>query len=127
MKLRLITAGLMLSSLLFSSTAMAQQRHIVDAVSMNRAVAAQTATDQQNRDVVRGVLHQPQVVALANRMGLDVTKADAAVSTISGAELAKIATQARTANTQLAGGSDTVVIGMTSLLLIIIIIILLTK
>jgi len=126
MKLRL-TAGLVIYSLLLSSSAMAQQRHIVDAVSMNRAVAAQTVTDQQNRAVVRGVLHQPQVTALANRMGLDITKADAAIATISGAELEKIATQARTANTELAGGSDTVVIGLTSLLLIIIIIILLTK
>jgi hypothetical protein len=46
------------------------------------------------------------------------------VSTLGSAELASLAEQARMAEAQLAGGSQTIVIGTTTLLLIIIIIIL---
>jgi ATPase subunit of ABC transporter with duplicated ATPase domains len=127
MNIRTIAVAFAVSSLLLSSSAIAQQRHIVDAVAMNRAVAAQSATDQQNRDAVLGVLRQSRVRALASQMGLDVTKAEAAVSTLSGPELARVASQARTANTQLAGGSNTVIISTTTLLLILIIVILLVR
>lgn len=127
MNIRTVAVGFALFSLLLSSSAIAQQRHIVDAVAMNRAVAVQTATDQQNRDVVIGVLHQPQVQALAAKLGLDVTKADAAIATISGAELKTLATQARAANAPLSGGSNTVIISTTTLLLIIIIVILVAR
>lgn len=124
MNIRTVAAVFIVSSLLLSSSAIAQQRHIVDAVAMNRAVATQSATDQQNRDVVLGVLHQSQVRELANRLGLDVTKAEQAIATISGPELTRIATQARAANTQLAGGNTTVIVSTTTLLLILIIVIL---
>ncbi len=127
MNFRLIAATVVMSSVLVSSSAMAQQRHIVEPAAINRAVVAQTATDQQNRDAVIGVLRQPQVVQIAARLGLDVTKAESAVSTLSGAELARVANQARTANTELAGGNHTVVISTTAILLIIIIIILLAR
>jgi hypothetical protein len=115
------------SSLLLGSSAIAQQRHIVDSVNMRQALAAQSATDQQNRDVVIGVLHQSQVRELANKLGLDVTRAESAIATLSGPELTRVATQARAANTQLAGGSNTVIISTTTLLLILIIVILIVR
>lgn len=127
MNIRLIAVGIVMSSLLLSSSAIAQQRHIVDAVAMNRAVAAQSATDQQNRDVVLKALHQPQMLEVANRLGLNVTTAEAAVATLSGSELKQLADQARTANTQLAGGNNTVIISTTTLLLILIIVILVVQ
>lgn len=127
MKIPAFTAALVVTSLLFSSSAIAQQRHIVDSVTMNRAVAAEQATDQQNRDVVLSVLHQPQTREIANRLGLDVTKADAAIATLSGPELARMATQARSAKADLAGGSTVVIVSTTTLLLIIIIVILIAK
>jgi hypothetical protein len=112
--------------MLLSSSAIAQQRHIVDAVAMSRAVAVQTATDQQNRDAVIGVLHQPQVQALASTLGLSVSKAESAIATLSGAELQSLATQARATRAPLAGG-DTVIISVTTLLLILIIVILVAR
>jgi hypothetical protein len=123
MRIRTVAIGFVLSSLLVSSSAIAQQRHIVDAVAMNRAVAIQTATDQQNRDAVISVLHQPQVQALASKMGLNVTKAEAAIATLSGSELQTLATQANATKAPLAGG-DTVIISVTTLLLILIIVLL---
>jgi hypothetical protein len=105
---------------------MAQQRHVADPALMRQAIATQALTDQQNRDAVIGVLQRSEVRDLAARLGLNVTRAETAVSTLGSAELASLAEQARAAEAQLAGGSQTIVIGTTTLLLIIIIIILLS-
>ena len=127
MDIRTTAVAVIVSSLLLSSSAIAEQRHIVEVAGMNRAIASQTSTDQQNRTVIAKTLHQPQVIQLAARMGLDITRAENALSTLSGPELARVADQARTANTQLAGGSNTVIISTTTLLLILIIVILIFK
>ena len=124
MRIRTTAVTLVVCSLLWCSSAMAQQRHIADPALMRQAIATQALTDQQNRDAVIGVLQHSQVRDLAARLGLNVTRAEAAVSTLGSAELASLAEQARMAEAQLAGGSQTIVIGTTTLLLIIIIIIL---
>ena len=127
MRIRTIVVATALCSLVFASSALAQQPHIAAPSLMRQAVADQAVTDQQNRAAVVGVLHQPQVRDLATRLGLNLTTAENAVSTLSSADLANVADQARTANTQLAGGNNTVIISTTTLLLILIIIILLVK
>jgi hypothetical protein len=126
MRIRTILVASVFCSLFFAGSAMAQQ-HIAAPSLMRQAVADQSAVDQQNRDAVVGVLHQPQVRDLAGKLGLNLTTAENAVSTLSSAELAKVADQARAADTQLAGGSNTIIISTTTLLLILIIIILLVK
>ncbi len=103
------------------------QQHVVDPAAMRQALADQAATDQQNREAVLGVFEHSQVTELANRLGLDVTQAATAVSALDSAELASLADQARTADAQLAGGSNTVIISTTTLLLIIIIVILIAR
>ena len=125
MRFRTSVVTLAVSSLLWSSSAMAQQRHVVDPAAMRQAVADQAVTDQQNRDAVLGVLRHSQVRDLAGRLGLSVTRAESAVSTLSSTELASLAAQARTVDAELAGGADTIVISVTTLLLIIIIVLLL--
>jgi hypothetical protein len=126
MRIRIIFVASVLCSLVFATSAMAQQ-HIAAPSLMRQAVADQAVTDQQNRAAVTGVLHQPQVKELAGRLGLNLTTAENALSTLSSAELAKVADQARTADAQLAGGSNTVIISTTTLLLILIIVILIVK
>lgn len=126
MRIRNIVVASVLCSLVFATSAVAQQ-HIAAPSLMRQAVADQAVTDQQNRAAVVGVLHQPQVRELASKMGLNLTTAENAVSTLSSADLAKVADQARAANSQLAGGSNVVIISTTTLLLIIIIIILIVK
>lgn len=106
---------------------MAQQRHVVDDTALRQAIADQAVTDQQNRDAVIGVLQQSHVRELAGRLGLNVTRAENAVSTLDSAELASLADSARMADVQLAGGADTLVISVTTLLLIIIIVILVAR
>jgi hypothetical protein len=124
MRFKTTAVALVVFSLLWTSSAMAQQRHIADPALMRQALATQALTDQQNRDAVIGVLQRSEVRDLAARLGLNVTRAEGAVSTLGSAELASLADQARAAEAQLAGGSQTIVIGTTTLLLIIIIILL---
>jgi hypothetical protein len=126
MRIRATVVTLVVSLLLWSSPARAQQRHVVDLAVMHQAVADQAATDRQNRDVVLSVLHRADVQELAGRLGLSVTRAENAVPTLSSAELARLAGSANMADVQLAGG-DTVVISLTTLLLLIIIVILVTR
>jgi hypothetical protein len=73
------------------------------------------------------VLSQEPVRELADRLGLSVTRAEGAVSTLSSEELAGLAESARAAEAQLVGGADPIVISVTTLLLIIIIVILIAR
>ena len=132
MRIRATVAAVVVFSFLWNSSAIAQQspstgRHVVDPAAMRQAVADQALTDQQNREAVLGVLQTSEARELAGRLGLNVTRAESAMSTLSSAELANLAGQARLADAQLAGGSQMVVISLTTLLLIIIIVILIAK
>ena len=127
MRIRIAVVGVIVSSLLFGATLSAQQRHVIDPAGMRQALATQAVADQQNRNVLLNVLRHKQVRDMANRLGLDVTRAQSAVSTLSGAELAELASTARTTDADLAGGNKTIVISTTTLLLIIIIVILLAN
>ncbi len=100
------------------------QSHVVDQAALGKAVADKAAIDQQNRDEVRGFLNRAEVREVAARLGLDVTRAETAVSTLSSDEAADLADQARQVDAQLAGG-DSITISVTTLLLVIIIIIIL--
>jgi hypothetical protein len=119
-------AVLLLPILLVSSTAFAgQQSRIVDADALRQALAAHAGTEQDQRDAVRRVLDRDDVRQLADRMGLDVAQASAAVGTLTGGDLADAAERAATVEAALTGGAPTVVISVTTLLLILIIVILL--
>ncbi len=127
MRLRSTVTAVVVSSILFSSSVMAQQRHVVAPADMGQAVADQAQTDQANRDAVLTLLDRSEARDVAGRLGLSLTRAENAVSTLSSAELASIADSARTADAQLTGGANTIVISTTTLLLIIIIVILVIR
>ena len=127
MRIRTTVVALVVCSFLWNSSAMAQQRHVVDPSAMRQAIVDQAVTDQQNRDAVLGLLHHSQVRELADRLGLSVTRAEGAVSTLDSAELARLAGSARMADTQLAGGAwtDPIVISLLTAVLVVIIVVLL--
>lgn len=127
MRVRTVVVAVILSSLIWTPSVMAQQRHIVDPAVMHQAIADQVEKDQQNRDAVLGILQHSQVRDLADRLGLSVTRAERALSALDSTELERLAGQARTADAQLAGGANTVVISTTALLLLIIIVILIAR
>lgn len=116
--------AIVLSSLMLSSPALAQQRHVVSSADMRQAITNQAQARQQTRDALRGVLKHSDVRAAAERLGVNVTKAESAVATLTAAELDQLAAPVRQVSADLSGGGNTVVISTTTLLLIIIIIIL---
>ncbi len=127
MRIPRIVVALLVSSFLWSSSAMAGQQHIVDPAAMRQAIADQAASDQRNREAVLGVLATSPAREVAAQLGLNVARAESAVATLDGAALAQLADTARTVDLQLAGGSNTVVISTTTLLLILIIVILVAR
>jgi hypothetical protein len=122
MRIRNVVMTVAASLLLWSTPALAQERHVVDPSAMRAAITAQAETDQQNRTVVRSVLQRSQVREVAERLGLNVARAESALSTFTSAELAELAVPARQIETELAGGA-TLVISMTTVLVVLLVII----
>lgn len=122
-----IIALVLLPVLLVASPAFAQQTRVVDRVALNQALAGQAQLERAQRELVRNVLDGAEAREIAARMGLSVQRADSAIATLSGSELAELAGQAAAVDTALAGGSRTIVISTTTLLLVLIIIILVLK
>ena len=120
-----VSAFIFLTSVLLSSPAIAQQRHVVSPADMRQAIAQQAQAQQQTRDSLRAVLKNAQVREVASRLGLDVARAEGAVATLTAAELEQLAGPVRDVQANLAGGATTIVLSTTAILLIIIIIILL--
>jgi hypothetical protein len=127
MRIRIAVVALLVSSVLWSASAMAQQRHVVDPSLMRQAIVDQAAKDQQNRDALLGAIRRPDVRGLAGQLGLNLTRAEGAVATLDSVELARLAAPVGAADAELVGGSNTVIISTTTLLLIIIIVILLAR
>jgi hypothetical protein len=123
-----IVALVLLPLFLVSTPAFAQQPRVVDTATMSQAIADKADRENQQRALVRRVLDRENVREMAARMGLSTERVDAAVTTLSGAELTVLAEHASTIETQaLAGGANVIVISTTTLLLILIIVILLAN
>ena len=93
-----VSAFLFLSSVLLSSPAFAQQRHVVSPADMRQAITQQAQAQQQTRDSLRAVLKNSQVRDVANRLGLNVARAEGAVATLTAAELEQLAGPVRDLN-----------------------------
>jgi hypothetical protein len=104
----------------------AQQSHVVDQQMIQKAFDQRAAEAAAKRQVIRSALQQPDVVKVANRLGLDIARAEAAVATLDGAELNQLAAQAATVNDELSGGQNVtlnliwIIIGLLVLILLIV-------
>ena len=108
---------------LTATAASAQQTHVINKSALDQAVQQRVSQDQADREAIRTFLQNPTVRGVADKAGLSIEKADAAVSTLQGDELRQAAGQARVVNSQLAGG-DTIVITTTTIIIILLIVIL---
>lgn len=108
----------------FAPAAAAAQSGVVDAADLDRALAARLDGEDEARQAIRELLARPEVAELAGELGLELRRAECAVETLEGEELATLADQARQASADLAGGT-TITISVVTLLLIVIIVILL--
>jgi hypothetical protein len=88
------------------------------------------AATEAERDRVLHLLRRSDVRTLAGDVGLDLRRAESAVSTLEGQELTQLATQAQRVEGALAGGQSNVTISTTMLivgLLVLIVLILALK
>ena len=115
--------GTVLAVLMCAPAAWAQQTHVIDKSALTQAVQERVSQDQADREAIRSFLQNPQVKSVAEKAGLSVERADAAVSTLQGDQLRQAAGQARAVNQDLAGGA-TVVITTTTIIIVLLIIIL---
>ena len=108
-----------------TSSAFAGQQHVVSPAQLATAVADSAAKQDTNRATVREALERPEVQAVASKLGLDLSRATAAVDTMNGAQLEKAASAAQQVNDQLVGGASTVVISTTTIIIILLLVIIL--
>lgn len=108
-----------------SSSAFAGQQHVVSPSQLAATVADSVAKQDASRAAVHDALSRPEVQAVAGKLGLDLSRASAAVDTMSGADLEKAASAAQQVNDELVGGASTVVISTTTLIIVLLLIIIL--
>lgn len=119
-------AALFISMVLVVTPAIAQQAHVVDQTAIEEALSKHVADESRKREAVVRLLQREEVRGLAATTQLDLTRAEAAVQTLEGEELAQLASMAREAEAGLAGGSNItisstmVIIGLLILILIIV-------
>ena len=104
----------------------AQQTHVVDPGSIDKALTAASEETLAKRQAILDALHQSEVQKVADRLGLDVARAEGAIATLDGVMLDQIAAQARMVNDAVTGGQTVrlnllwVIIGLLVLILIIV-------
>jgi hypothetical protein len=111
--------------LMASSSALAGQQHVVSPSQLATTVSDLAAKQDTNRATIREALQRPEVQEVASKLGLDLSRATAAVDVMSGAELEKTANAAQQVNDQLVGGASTVVISTTTIIIILLLVVIL--
>lgn len=111
--------------LMAGSSSFAADQHVVSPQQLAAAVSAQAAQQDADRAAIHDALARPDVRDAAQSFGIDIDRANTAVDTLSGPDLAKAADAARHVNRQLVGGASTVVISTTTIIIALLLIILL--
>jgi hypothetical protein len=126
----LVTSVLVVMLALFAPLA-----HSADSVAtlatqtdLDNAITQTLGQEDAARSAITTLLQRDDVRAMAAESGLDVRRAEAAVSTLQGDELQRLSRLAADANAQLAGGDRvTISVGLVGLLVILIVVILLVR
>ena len=111
-------------AVLLAVPAVQAQTHVIGKSALDSAVQQRVSQEQADRDAIRALLQRGEVRDIADKAGLSLAKAEAAVATLSGEDLHELATPARQVQNDLAGGASTVVISTTTIIIVLLIIIL---
>ena len=103
----------------------AQSAHVAPQAMLDAAIQQHLDETTAQRDAVLKVLARDEVKAVAGRVGIDLTTAATAVSTLSGDDLKAAAAQAQQVDDALAGGQSKLVISTTTIIIVLLVIILL--
>jgi hypothetical protein len=118
------TLAVILCYVILAVPARAQQ--IIPPGAIDDALTQRAADVTAKQQAIKTALQQPDVERVARSLGVDIARANAAVATLSGADLDRIATQAQLVNDQIAGGQTVrlnllwIIIGLLVLILIIV-------
>jgi hypothetical protein len=99
-----------------STSAFAQERHVVTADKLAQTVSQYVTKQDADRATIRETLARPEVKNVAERVGIDIDRVSAS--------LERAAATARDVNQVLVGGASTIVISTTAILIILLIVIL---
>jgi hypothetical protein len=102
----------------------AQEAHTASQAVLDTALQEHTAAADAERAAVLRVLERAEVRTVAERMGFDLRRAESAVATLDGQQLAQVAAQARQVDQALAGGATTIVITTTTIIIALLVLIL---
>jgi hypothetical protein len=122
--LRRILGTTLALTLLSAPAVWAQQTHVINKSALDQAVQQRVSQDQADRDAIRNLLQRTEVKDVASKAGLSLEKAEAAIGSLQGNDLRELASQARSADQQLAGGASTIVISTTTIIIILLVILL---
>jgi hypothetical protein len=111
-----------LSAWLLVPTVRAQD-HVITTSALDQAVQERVNREQSDRDAITALLQRPEVRQIASKAGLSLDRAEAGVSTLRGADLERLAAQARAADRGLAGGAS-ITISTTAIIIILLLVIL---
>ena len=103
----------------------AQSPHVASQATLDAAIQQHVDHTAEQRAAVLRVLDRAEVKAVAGRVGIDLTTAATAVSTMQGQDLAAAAAQAQQVDHALAGGQSKLVISTTTIIIALLVIILL--
>jgi hypothetical protein len=111
--------------LLAASSYVYADQHIVPPGQLADTVQQQLSAADGDRSAVREALARPQVRDAAAKLGVDLSRATAAVDTLEGPDLARAADVARQVNDQLVGGASSITITTTTIIIVLLLVILL--
>ena len=103
----------------------AQSTHVASQAALEAAIQQHLDETTAQRAAVLRVLDRDEVKTVAGRVGIDLTTAATAVSSLSGNDLKAAASQAQQVEQALAGGASTIVISTTTIIIALLVIILL--
>jgi hypothetical protein len=99
------------------SASPADETHVVGSADLTKMMQERVASDRAHRELIGRVLGRAEVREVAQRFGLDIRRAETAVPTLGGSELADLAERAGEVERALAGG-DSIVLTTTTIIVI---------
>jgi hypothetical protein len=100
------------------------QEHVISTRALDAAVQERVNREQSDREAIAALLQRPEVRKIASKAGLSIERAETGAAMLRGADLERLAAQARAAENDLAGGASTVTISTTTIIIILLIVIL---
>ncbi|MBS1817006.1 MAG: PA2779 family protein [Acidobacteria bacterium] len=122
--IRTLLVTTLVSMLAVTPSVFAQERHAVNPSALAQTVTDQVAKQDADRATIHEALSRPEVRELAAKSGVNLDRMQASIDTLSGPQLAQVASAAQQVNQAFVGGASTVVISTTTIIIALLVVIL---